>query len=61
MNNTFTSEQIAETGDLTADLVMRQYMLDKLAKYMEIKSTNPKLKQSELAKELNVSSSTLQR
>ena len=32
-----------------------------MAKFMEIKSTNPKLKQSESAKELNKASSTLQR
>ena len=32
-----------------------------MAKFMEIKSTNPKLKQSEVDKELTASSSTLQR
>ena len=32
-----------------------------MAKFMEIKSTNLKLKQSELGKELKISSSTLQR
>ena len=35
--------------------------MDKMAKFMEIKSTNPKLKQSEIAKELKESSSTIQR
>ena len=40
---------------------MRQYKLDKMAKFMEIKSVNPKLKQSEIARELKISSSTLQR
>ena len=43
MNNTFPLEQIAKTGDLNADLVMRQYKLDEMAKFMEIKSINPKL------------------
>ena len=61
MNNIFSLEQIAKTGDLNADLIMRQYKLDKMAKFIEIKSINPKLKQSEIARELQVSSSTLQR
>ena len=61
MNNFFSLEEIAKTGDLNADLIMRQYKLDKMAKFMEIKFTNPKLKQSEKARELKISSSTLQR
>ena len=44
MNNIFSLEQIAKTGDLNADLIMRQYKLDKMAKFMENKSVNPKLK-----------------
>ena len=39
---------------------MRQYKLDKKAKFMEIKSIKPK-KQSEIAKEMAISTSTLQR
>ena len=40
---------------------MRQYKLEKMAKFMEIMSINPKLKQSEIAKELKRPTSTLQR
>ena len=61
MNNIFSLEQIAKTGDLKSYLIMRQYNLDKMAKFMEIKSIRPKLKQSEIAKELAISTSTLQR
>ena len=61
MNNAFSLEQIAKTGDLNADLIIKQYKLDEMANFMEIKSTNPKLKQSGRAKELNKASSTLQR
>ena len=61
MINTFSSEQIAKTGEVNADLMMRQYKLDKVAKFMTIKSINPKLKQSEIARDLKISSSTLQR
>ena len=60
MNNTFSLEQMAKTGDLNADLIMRQYKLDKMAKTMEIKSINSKLKQSEIARELAISTSNLQ-
>ena len=51
---------MAKTGDLNVDLIMRQYKLDKIAKLMEIKSFNPNLKQSDLAREMNISTSTLQ-
>ena len=60
MKNTFSLKQIAKTGDLNADLIMRQYKLDKKAKIMQTKSINPKFKQSELAKKLAKSTSTLQ-
>ena len=61
MNNTFSLEQIAKTGDLNAGLIMRQNKLDKTSKFMEIKSINPKLKQSKIVREPKISSSTLQR
>ena len=50
MNNTFSLEQIAKTGEFNAKLTRRQYGLDKNEKVVEIKSVNPKLKQSEIAK-----------
>ena len=61
MNNIFSLEQIARTGDLNADLIRRQHELDKMAKFIEIKPINPKLKQPEIDKELALSTSTLQR
>ena len=59
--NTFSSKQIAKTGDLTAELITRQNKLDEMAKLMEIKSINPKLKQSKIARELQTWTCTLQR
>ena len=41
--------------------MMRQYKLDKMARFMEIKTFNPNLKQSEKARELAITTSTLQR
>ena len=61
MKNNFHLEQIAKTGDLNADLIVRQHKLDKTANFMEIKSINPNITQSEIAKELAISTSTLQR
>ena len=61
MNNTYSLDQIQKTGDLNAHLIMIQYKLDKMAKFMEINSNNPKLKQSEIAKLIELSSSTIQR
>ena len=60
MNNTYSLDQIQKTGDLNADLLLRQYKLDKMAKLMEIKSNNPELKQSEIAKLMELLSSTIQ-
>ena len=61
MKNTFLLKQRVETGDLNADLKRRQYKLDKMSKFMQIKSINPKFRQSEIVEELALSTSTLQR
>ena len=39
---------------------MRQYKLDKMTNFMEIKSNNPRLKQFEIGKLLEISASTVQ-
>ena len=52
---------MSRTGNLDANLILRQYKLDLVSRFMEIKSVNPKLKKSEKAKEIGCSSSTLQR
>ena len=51
MNKTFPSEQLSQTVNLDSDLITRQYKLNLMAKFMEIKFTNPNLKQSAKAKE----------
>ena len=61
MNNTYSPDQMQKTGDLKADLLLRQNKLDKMAKFMQITSNNPILKQPEIAKLLELSSSTVQR
>ena len=61
MNNTISLDQISKTGNLDPNLILHQLKLDLMARFMKIKSGNPKMKQKELAKELGYSSSTLQR
>ena len=61
MNNTFSWEQIAKTGNINADLIMRQYNWDRMTKFMKKNSINSKTGQTEIAKEKTLSFSTLQR
>ena len=61
MKNTHSLDQIQKTGDLNADSIRRQYKLDKMAKFFDFKSNKPRLKQSEIAKSLELSSSTIER
>ena len=61
MNNAFSLQQISQTVNLDSNLITRQYKLDLMARFMEIKSMSPKLRQDQIAKVLGCSSSTLQR
>ena len=44
MTNTFSSEQLSKAGNLDSNLTLRQYKLDLMAGFMEIKYVNPKLR-----------------
>ena len=61
MNNSFSLQQIQKTSNLDANLISRQYKLNLMADFMKVKYENPKMKQSEIANQLGMSSSTLQR
>ena len=61
MNNTFSLEQISKTGSLIRNLKTRQYKFVLMARFVEIKSLNPGLRQDQIAIEIGCSSSTLQR
>ena len=60
MNNSFSLQQIQKTSNLDANLIYRQYKLNLMADFMRLKYENPKMKQSEIADQLGLSSSTLQ-
>ena len=61
MNNSFSLQQIQKTSNLEANLISRQYKLKLMADFMRVNSENPKMKQSEIANQLGLSSSALQR
>ena len=61
MNNSFSLQQISKPGCLDSNLISRQYKINLMAKFMQNKFENPKLKHSEMADQLCYSSSTLKR
>ena len=61
MNNSFSLQQIQKTNNLDANLISRQYKLNLMADFMRVKYENPKMKQSQIANQIGLSTSTLQR
>ena len=61
MKNSFSLQQISRTGNPDSILISRQNKLNLLADFMPVKYENPRMKQSEIANQLDYSTSTLQR
>ena len=61
MNFSFPLQQIQKTSNLDVNLISRQYKLNLIADFLKLKYENPKMKQNEIASQLGISSSTLQR
>ena len=61
MNNTPSLNEITETAYMDPNLLTRHYKLKLMNDFMHIKYQNPKIKQSQMTDQLNLSSSTLQR
>ena len=61
MNNTPSLNEINKTANMNPNLLTRHYRLNLMNDFMYIKYQNPKMKQSEIADQLDLSSSTLQR
>ena len=61
MNNTPSLNEINKTANMNPNLSTRRYKLNLMNDFMYIKYQNPKMKQSEITNQLNLSSSTLQR
>ena len=61
MNNTPSLNEKNKTANMDPNLLTRHYKLKLMNDIMHIKYQNPKMKQSDIADLLNMSSSTLQR
>ena len=61
MNNTPSLNEINKTANMDPNLLTRHYKLKIMNNFMNIKYLNPRLKQSEIASQLDMSASTIQR
>ena len=61
MNNNLSLQQRSRTSNLDANLISRQYKLNLMADFMKVKHEPLKMKQSEIANQLSLSSSIVQR
>ena len=61
MNNTPSLSEINRTANMDPNLITRHYKLKLMNDFMNLKYQNPKMKQSEIANQLNMSTSTIQR
>ena len=59
--NTPSLNEINKTANMDPNLITKHYKLKLMKDFMNIKYLNPKLKQSEIASQLNMSPSTIQR
>ena len=59
--NTPSLAEINRTANMDPNLLTRHYKLKLMNDFMNIKYQNPKMKQSEIANQLNMSTSTIQR
>ena len=61
MNNTPSLSEINKTANMDPNLITRHYNLKLMNDFMHVKYQNPKMRQSEIASQLNMSTSTIQR
>ena len=61
MINNFSLQQLQKASNLDANLLYRQYKLNLMADFLWLKYENPKTKQSEIANQLSLPCSTIQR
>ena len=59
--NTPSLSEINKTSNMDPNLITRHYKLKLMNDFLKIKYQNPKMKQPEIANQLDMSSSTLQR
>ena len=52
MNITYCLSEFSKTGSLNSGLILRQYKIDLMARFMEKEAMNPKLTLNVIAKQL---------
>ena len=60
MCNCFFLQQIQKTSNLDANLISRQHKLYLMADFMRLQYENPRMKQSQIANQIGLSTSNLQ-
>ena len=61
MNNTPSLNEINKNSNMNPNMLTKNYKLKLMNDFMNIKYQNPKMTQSEIASQVNMSSSTIQR
>ena len=61
MNNTPSLNEINKNSTMDANMLTKYYKLKLMNDFMNIKYQNPKMTQSEISSQLNMSSTTIQR
>ena len=61
MNNTPSLNEINKNSNLNPNMLTKYYKLKLMNDFMNIKYQNPKMTQSEISSQLNISASTIQR
>ena len=61
MNNSFYLQKYKKQATLDPNLISRQYKLNLMTDFMCVKYENPEMKQSQIANQIALSTSTLQR
>ena len=61
MNNTPSLNEINKNSNMNPNMLTKYYKLKLMNDFMNIKFQNPKMTQSEISSQLNMSSSTIQR
>ena len=61
MNKIFSLEQLIKTGNLDSNLLLQQYEIDIMLRFIEIKSRNVKRTQKQTAEDSGISDFTIER
>ena len=61
MNNNFTIDQLSKSQSIDPNSINRLYKINMMLNFMEIRSSNPRMTQNQICKQLGTSDSTIKR